>query len=180
MKKNISNFKENDVTNFIKPLINVLNSLNTSYEKYYTDVENEIKNKILKLYNSIINEKFECYIINDKNSDIRIYIYDNGIVIRYSIDSESIDCTYNYLSKAVTNQIKKLISSNSVEFDKFSKETRSYIMSQIRGKDTKLEILVRSYLFSKGLRLRKNDRRYPGGSGAGCRKGPEGKVPGRR
>ena len=46
--------------------------------------------------------------------------------------------------------------------DKFSKETRSYIMSRIKGKDTKPEILVRSYLFSRGLRFRKNDKRYPG------------------
>lgn len=46
--------------------------------------------------------------------------------------------------------------------DKFSKETRSFIMSRIRGKDTKPEILVRSYLFSRGLRFRKNDKRYPG------------------
>lgn len=46
--------------------------------------------------------------------------------------------------------------------DKVSKETRSYIMSRIKGKDTKPEILVRSYLFSRGLRFRKNDKRYPG------------------
>ena len=46
--------------------------------------------------------------------------------------------------------------------DKFSKETRSYVMSRIRGKDTKPEILVRKYLFSRGLRFRKNDKRYPG------------------
>ena len=46
--------------------------------------------------------------------------------------------------------------------DKFSKETRSYVMSRIRGKDTKPEIMVRSYLFSRGLRFRKNDKRYPG------------------
>ena len=46
--------------------------------------------------------------------------------------------------------------------DKFTKETRSYVMSQIKGKDTKPEILVRKYLFSKGLRFRKNDKRYPG------------------
>lgn len=46
--------------------------------------------------------------------------------------------------------------------DKFSKKKRSYIMSQIRGKDTKPEILVRKYLFSRGLRFRKNDKRYPG------------------
>ena len=35
-------------------------------------------------------------------------------------------------------------------------------MSHIRGKDTKIEVLVRSYLFRKGLRFRKNDKRYPG------------------
>ena len=46
--------------------------------------------------------------------------------------------------------------------DAYSKETRSYIMSQIGSKDTKPELLVRKYLFSRGLRFRKNDRRYPG------------------
>lgn len=46
--------------------------------------------------------------------------------------------------------------------DKVSKEVRSYNMSRIKGKDTKPEILVRSYLFSRGLRFRKNDKRYPG------------------
>ena len=46
--------------------------------------------------------------------------------------------------------------------DIHSKETRSYNMSRIKGKDTKPEVLVRKYLFSKGLRFRKNDRRYPG------------------
>ncbi len=46
--------------------------------------------------------------------------------------------------------------------DVFSKEKRSEVMSKIRGKDTKPEILVRKYLHSRGLRFRKNDKRYPG------------------
>jgi len=46
--------------------------------------------------------------------------------------------------------------------DVHSKETRSYNMSRIHSKDTKPEILVRKYLFSQGLRYRKNDKRYPG------------------
>lgn len=46
--------------------------------------------------------------------------------------------------------------------DRVSKKTRSYNMSRIKSKDTKPEIIVRSYLFSKGLRFRKNDKRYPG------------------
>ena len=46
--------------------------------------------------------------------------------------------------------------------DKFSKEKRSDIMSQVRGKNTKSEETDRKYLFSKGFRYRKNDMRYPG------------------
>ena len=46
--------------------------------------------------------------------------------------------------------------------DVHSKETRSYNMSRIRGQDTKPEETVRKYLFSKGLRFRKNDKRYTG------------------
>ena len=42
------------------------------------------------------------------------------------------------------------------------KETVSYTMSRIRSKNTKPEALVRQYLFSKGLRYRKNDKRYTG------------------
>jgi len=46
--------------------------------------------------------------------------------------------------------------------DVHSTKTRSYNMSQIKGKNTKPEILVRKYLFSKGFRYRVNDKRYPG------------------
>lgn len=46
--------------------------------------------------------------------------------------------------------------------DVHSPEKRSYNMSKIRNKDTKPEILVCKYLFSKGFRYRKNDVRFPG------------------
>jgi len=46
--------------------------------------------------------------------------------------------------------------------DIYSKWKRSEIMSQISGTETKPEILVRKYLFSKGFRFRKNDKRLPG------------------
>jgi DNA mismatch endonuclease (patch repair protein) len=41
-------------------------------------------------------------------------------------------------------------------------EIRSYNMSQIKGKDTKPEILVRKFLFSKGFRYRLHDKKLPG------------------
>lgn len=43
-----------------------------------------------------------------------------------------------------------------------SKEARSYNMSQIKGKNTKPEEIVRKYLFAQGFRYRKNDKRFPG------------------
>ena len=41
-------------------------------------------------------------------------------------------------------------------------EQRSRCMAAIKGKDTKPEILVRKFLFSKGLRYRLNNRKLPG------------------
>jgi DNA mismatch endonuclease (patch repair protein) len=46
--------------------------------------------------------------------------------------------------------------------DVHTKEVRSYNMSQIRGKNTKPEMLVRKYLFSKGLRYKLHDKNLPG------------------
>ena len=41
-------------------------------------------------------------------------------------------------------------------------DTRGYNMSQIRSKNTKPEEIVRKFLFSKGFRYRKNDKKLPG------------------
>jgi len=46
--------------------------------------------------------------------------------------------------------------------DVHDKKTRSYNMSQIKGKDTKPEILIRKFLFSKGFRFRLHDKKLPG------------------
>lgn len=43
-----------------------------------------------------------------------------------------------------------------------TKEARSANMSKIPGSNTEPEETVRKYLFLRGLRFRKNDRRYPG------------------
>lgn len=46
--------------------------------------------------------------------------------------------------------------------DIVDKATRSRMMSGIRGKNTKPELVVRKALFAKGLRYRLHDRRLPG------------------
>ena len=43
-----------------------------------------------------------------------------------------------------------------------SKEKRSLNMATIKGKDTKPEMIVRKYLFSKGLRYRLHDKKLTG------------------
>ncbi len=46
--------------------------------------------------------------------------------------------------------------------DKHNPEQRRFNMQQIRGKDTKPEILLRKLLFREGFRYRINERKLPG------------------
>jgi DNA mismatch endonuclease (patch repair protein) len=46
--------------------------------------------------------------------------------------------------------------------DNHSLQVRSYNMSRIRSRNTKPEEIVRKFLFAKGLRYRKNDKRFSG------------------
>ena len=46
--------------------------------------------------------------------------------------------------------------------DHLTKEKRSWNMSRIRSKNTKPEMIVRSFLFSKGFRYRLHNRKLPG------------------
>jgi DNA mismatch endonuclease (patch repair protein) len=46
--------------------------------------------------------------------------------------------------------------------DVHSKETRSYNMSRIRGKNTKPELLLRKALWAAGVRFRIHDKSLPG------------------
>lgn len=46
--------------------------------------------------------------------------------------------------------------------DVHSKDVRSFNMGQIKGKDTKPELLVRKFLFMNGLRYRLYDKKLPG------------------
>lgn len=46
--------------------------------------------------------------------------------------------------------------------DVMTPEQRSRCMAAVKGKDTKPELIVRKYLFSRGLRYRVNNRKLPG------------------
>lgn len=46
--------------------------------------------------------------------------------------------------------------------DIFSKDKRHDVMSKIKGKDTKIELKVRHWLFHKGIRYRKNCKNISG------------------
>ena len=46
--------------------------------------------------------------------------------------------------------------------DVHDKKTRSYNMSRIKSKNTKPELTVRKFLFSKGFRYKLHDKTLPG------------------
>mgnify|MGYP001604689805 CR=1 FL=1 len=46
--------------------------------------------------------------------------------------------------------------------DVHTKAQRSYNMSQIKGKNTKPELLVRKFLFANGYRYKLHDKKLPG------------------
>lgn len=46
--------------------------------------------------------------------------------------------------------------------DCWDKKTRSRVMARIKSRDTKPELIVRKYLYSRGYRFRKNLRSLPG------------------
>lgn len=65
--------------------------------------------------------------------------------------------------------IIRLLANSSIQgvkylcnMDKFSKAERSEIMSRIRGRDSKIELLFRKELWKRGLRYRKNPSKYFG------------------
>lgn len=64
--------------------------------------------------------------------------------------------------------LRKICAQNSTIIklenmsDVHSKEVRSYNMSQIKSKNTKPEVLVRKFLFTKGLRFRLHVKNLPG------------------
>jgi len=46
--------------------------------------------------------------------------------------------------------------------DVFSKDTRAWIMRQVRGKDTKPELIIRSFIHCLGYRFRLHKKNLPG------------------
>ncbi|WP_353887785.1 hypothetical protein [uncultured Megasphaera sp.] len=73
----------------------------------------------------------------------------------------------SHSTKLMTNSIiwiSPQIVRDKEMADNHSKEIRSKNMSHIRSTNTKPEECVKKYLFSRGLRYRKNVQKLPGGA----------------
>jgi DNA mismatch endonuclease (patch repair protein) len=62
------------------------------------------------------------------------------------------------MGKRIEEGIEKVNRS----MDIYPEKKRSEVMSKIPGRDTKPEMYIRKFLFSKGFRYRIDDNRYPG------------------
>ena len=63
---------------------------------------------------------------------------------------------------AICNSETYLYTIIDCVMDKMTPEQRHHCMSSIRSKNTKPEMVVRRYLFSRGFRFRVNVKRLPG------------------
>lgn len=59
------------------------------------------------------------------------------------------DCSFRLSSSPQRHGSLECVNRKKQPVEKYERGTRSYTMSHIRGKDTKIEVLVRSYLFAR-------------------------------
>ena len=79
MKRNVANFEENDVSNFVKPLIIALNSINLNYE------ENEARSYEKKEVNSCFDTRFDYSVM-----DLRFYSEADSMDLRNELCEQTL------------------------------------------------------------------------------------------
>lgn len=90
----------------------------------------------------------------------------NWKILKYA--DINMNCQLIEIAAGESTKVKQVFlpsqCQSKVEFmtDVHNSETRSYNMSQIKGKHTKPELLVRKYLWACGYRYRLHDKRLPG------------------
>lgn len=83
-------------------------------------------------------------------------------IIRLAGNSIAVNVLMAVFQQAVEIRDVLNLLGGEAEVDVHNKETRSYNMSRIKGKGTRLEDLVCKYLFGKGFRYRRNVKALPG------------------
>ncbi|MDQ8698169.1 very short patch repair endonuclease [Hyphomicrobium sp. LHD-15] len=98
---------------------------------------------------------------------MRVYeITDNPEVVRRLLGHESLSATSAYLDidkvKAISVRPVSPQGGSVQDVDRLTKGQRSELMSRIRGKDTRPELLVRRLAHSLGYRYRLHGSKLPG------------------
>ena len=102
-------------------------------------------------------------------SDFRIPVSDNqayrqfgNAVVVPVVNAVAEQMAPYLLEGSVANQISRKIPGSSIKGDVVGVKTRSRMMAGIRGRDTKIELLIRSGLHRRGFRFRLCDKRLVG------------------
>jgi DNA mismatch endonuclease, patch repair protein len=86
-------------------------------------------------------------------------------IVKHSIDNFlQFNCRFEGVQRTISD-IKGKVDPTSIFLymaDVFDKKMRSYVMSRIKGKDTKPEMVVRRFLHANGFRYRLHVKDLPG------------------
>jgi len=86
----------------------------------------------------------------------------SGSFFTGGIDGAIVHCMCRNLDRCASRGVTPGLIRETPLTDVVDRQTRSRMMAGIRGRDTKPEMVVRSYLHAAGLRFRLHDRRLPG------------------
>ncbi len=116
MRNQINNINNNEIKKLVEPLVNALNNKEIEYKIFISKYSKELRDYIYKVYNIMMNEKFEAYKFNGNKSNI--YFYGYKLVVVFDEDEENLNFGIRTSNKLHTLEIKKLLYINNELFTK--------------------------------------------------------------
>ena len=89
MKNQISNINDNEIKKLVEPLVNVLSNKEMEYQVFTKKYSKGLREYILSVYNTMMNEKFENYKFNGNMSNI--YFYGYKLIVIFNEDEENLN-----------------------------------------------------------------------------------------
>ena len=118
MKNNISNLKDEEIQQFLSPLVKVLDNTDVDYNSYKENIILSIEKEESDILNQINGLTYEY----EEYENSKIYIYKNGLILYITNENNNIELKYNLYNKEYIKEIKKLLKSDKEIVFKYFKE----------------------------------------------------------
>lgn len=108
MKNNISNLKDEEIQQFLSPLVKVLDNIDVDYNSYKENIILSIEKEENDILNQINGLTYEY----EEYENSKIYIYKNGLILYITNENNNIELKYSLYNKEYFKEIKKLLKSD--------------------------------------------------------------------